>query len=132
MPFDPKQVCLLPQQQEILDTLRVHCQQGGLCLILGEPGTGKSVLKQALIDSEPKRLIAPAIARTLHTYLNTIKILGTVMAPFLPIAAEKVAGMLSAGPEEMVWDAAADPLPEGRALGEPTILFEKIEEPEDE
>ena len=68
----------------------------------------------------------------LNVCLNTIKILGAVMAPFLPIAAEKVAGMLSAGPEEMVWDAAADPLPEGRALGEPAILFEKIEEPEEE
>ena len=74
-PFDPRHVCLLPQQEEVLDTLRVHCQQGGLCLILGEPGTGKSVLKQALIDSDPKRLIAPAIARTLHTYLNTLKVL---------------------------------------------------------
>ena len=74
-PFDTQGVELLPQQREILETLRVHCQQGGLCLILGEPGTGKSVLKQALIDSDPKRLIAPAVARTMHTYTNTIKIL---------------------------------------------------------
>jgi hypothetical protein len=28
----------------------------------------------------------------------------------------------------MAWAAAADPLPEGRKLGEPVILFEKIEE----
>ena len=37
--------------------------------------------------------------------------------------------MLSAQPQEMVWSAAADPLPEGRTLGEPVILFEKLEAP---
>jgi type II secretory pathway predicted ATPase ExeA len=47
-PFDPEAVTLLAHQQEIFDILRVHAQQGGLCLVLGEPGTGKSVLKQTL------------------------------------------------------------------------------------
>jgi ABC-type transporter Mla maintaining outer membrane lipid asymmetry ATPase subunit MlaF len=47
-PFDRRELELLPGQQEILDTLKVHCQQGGLCLVLGVPGTGKSVIKQAL------------------------------------------------------------------------------------
>lgn len=74
-PFDMQEPQLLPQQHEVLDILRVHCQQGGLCLILGEPGTGKSVLKQALIDSDPKRLIAPAVGRTLHTYTSVVRIL---------------------------------------------------------
>ena len=45
-PFDPEALTLLSHQQEIFDILRVHAQQGGLCLVLGEPGTGKSVLKQ--------------------------------------------------------------------------------------
>jgi len=47
-PFDRREVELLPGQQEILDTLKVHCQQGGLCLVLGVPGTGKSVIKHAV------------------------------------------------------------------------------------
>lgn len=47
-PFDAQELQLLPHQQEIHDTLKVHCQQGGLCLVLGLPGTGKSVLKQSL------------------------------------------------------------------------------------
>ena len=34
-PFDRRELELLPGQQEILDTLKVHCQQGGLCLVLG-------------------------------------------------------------------------------------------------
>ncbi len=33
-PFDARELQLLPQQQEIHDTLKVHCQQGGLCLVV--------------------------------------------------------------------------------------------------
>jgi MSHA biogenesis protein MshM len=46
-PFCSQQLALLPHQQQVLDTLRVHCQQGGLCVIVGESGTGKSVVKRA-------------------------------------------------------------------------------------
>ena len=41
-PFSMREIQLLPHQQEIHDTLRVHCQQGGLCLVVGRPGTGKT------------------------------------------------------------------------------------------
>jgi len=74
-PFHTNSVSLLPHQQHIFDTLRVHCQQGGLCLLLGQPGTGKSVIKQSLQNHDPKRLITPTVARTLHTYSNTLRIL---------------------------------------------------------
>ena len=74
-PFDPEALTLLAHQQEIFDILRVHAQQGGLCLVLGEPGTGKSVLKQSLLTHDPKRLITPVVNRTLHTYHNTLRIL---------------------------------------------------------
>jgi len=74
-PFDPHKPALLAQQKEIFETVKVHAQQGGLCLIMGEPGTGKTVIKQAIIAHDPKRMITPAIARTLHTYSNTLQIL---------------------------------------------------------
>lgn len=74
-PFDTDDLTLLAHQQEIFDILRVHAQQGGLCLVLGEPGTGKSVLKQALVAHDPKRMITPVVNRTLHTYHNTLRIL---------------------------------------------------------
>ena len=74
-PFDDHKPALLPHQKEIFETIKVHAQQGGLCVIMGEPGTGKSVIKQAIIDHDPKRMITPAIARTLHTYSNTLQIL---------------------------------------------------------
>lgn len=74
-PFSTDNLTLLPHQQEIFETLRVHCQQGGLCVVIGEPGTGKSVLKQALLKHDPKRLITPIVNRTLHTYHSVLRIL---------------------------------------------------------
>jgi len=74
-PFDTRNITLLEHQQEILDTLLVHARQGGLCVLIGEPGTGKSVIKNSLIQHDPKKIITPAISRTLHTYSNTLQIL---------------------------------------------------------
>lgn len=74
-PFDARDLVLLPQQQEIFDILKVHCQQGGLCLVLGVPGTGKSVIKQALQRLPGNQHLVATVARTLHTYTNTVKIL---------------------------------------------------------
>jgi len=74
-PFSLDNPPLLPHQQQVFDTLRVHCQQGGLCVVVGDPGTGKSVIKQALVQHDPKRLITPVVNRTLHTYANVLRIL---------------------------------------------------------
>jgi type II secretory pathway predicted ATPase ExeA len=74
-PFDARELELLPQQQVIHDTLKVHCQQGGLCLVLGVPGTGKSVLKQSLQRLPENQHLVATVGRTLHTYTNTVKIL---------------------------------------------------------
>lgn len=74
-PFAPRTIELLGQQREIYETLMVHCQQGGLCLVLGVPGTGKSTIKESLrLLPENQHLVA-TVARTLHTYTNTVKIL---------------------------------------------------------
>lgn len=74
-PFAHEGIDLLASQQQIFDTLRVHCQQGGLCVVVGEPGTGKSVLKEALCSHDTKRFITPVVNRTLHTYHSTLRIL---------------------------------------------------------
>jgi len=74
-PFDARELVLLPQQQEIFDILKVHCQQGGLCLVLGAPGTGKSVIKQALQRLPDNQHLVATVGRILHTYTNTVKIL---------------------------------------------------------
>jgi type II secretory pathway predicted ATPase ExeA len=74
-PFSARLIKLLPQQQEIHDTIRVHCQQGGLCMVLGIPGTGKSIIKESLQQGTDKRQLVASVARTLHTYTSTVKIL---------------------------------------------------------
>jgi type II secretory pathway predicted ATPase ExeA len=74
-PFDARELELLPPQQEIHDTLKVHCQQGGLCLVLGVPGTGKSVIKHSLLRLSENQHVVATVGRTLHTYTNTVKIL---------------------------------------------------------
>ncbi len=74
-PFALREIELLEHQQEIYDTLGVHCQQGGLCLVVGSPGTGKSVVKESLKGLPERQYLVAAVARTLHTYTNTVKIL---------------------------------------------------------
>lgn len=74
-PFAMREIELLEHQQEIHGTLQVHCQQGGLCLVIGRPGTGKSVIKESLKRLPDKEYLVATIARTLHTYTNTVKIL---------------------------------------------------------
>ena len=74
-PFSLENLSLLPTQQEIYETLSVHNNQGGFCLVMGMPGTGKTVIKEFLYNNAPKQTLVVSIARTLHTYTNTIKIL---------------------------------------------------------
>ena len=74
-PFSNEHITLLPAQQDIYDTLKVHNSQGGFCLIMGVPGTGKTVIKEFLKNNTSKQTLVVTVARTLHTYNNTIKIL---------------------------------------------------------
>ena len=74
-PFSIENVSLLNHQQDVFDILQVHSRQGGLCLLMGEPGTGKTVIKEAIRSSASKRTTVITVARTLHTYTNTLKIL---------------------------------------------------------
>jgi methionyl-tRNA synthetase len=69
-----------------------------------------------------------ACGTVLNVCLNTIRTLAVVMEPFLPFAAAKAALMLGLTPEERTWQAAAEPLPEGRKLGEAAVLFAKLED----
>ena len=74
-PFSLDNISLLTQQQQIYDILMVHSHQGGLCLVMGEPGTGKSIIKDAIKQNSGKRLVVVSVSRTLHTYFNILKIL---------------------------------------------------------
>ncbi len=73
-PFSSDQT-LLSHQQEVFDILGVHSRQGGLCLLMGEPGTGKTSIRNSIIYTQPKTIMVVNVTRTLHTYHNIIKIL---------------------------------------------------------
>lgn len=66
---------LLEHQQRHFDILKIHNQQGGLCLIIGEPGTGKSILKNAIVSHNPKQWVTPVINRSLHSWHNILRLL---------------------------------------------------------
>lgn len=66
---------LLAHQQRHFDVLKVHSQQGGFCLLLGEPGTGKSVLKRHITGHNPRAWITPVINRSLHSWHNILRLL---------------------------------------------------------
>lgn len=73
-PFNRHRLELLPQQKQILDIIRIHAQQGGFSVIIGEPGVGKSVLREHIEQLGQERDITVAsCSRTLHTYLAILK-----------------------------------------------------------
>ena len=73
-PFTRDDKPLLGAQKDILEHLKVHTHQRGLCVVAGSPGTGKSILRKAFAEHSDRR-ICPHITRTMHTYSNTLRIL---------------------------------------------------------
>jgi MSHA biogenesis protein MshM len=73
-PFNRSELTLLPQQRIIVDIIKIHSQQGGFSVIIGNPGVGKSVLREHIESLQKERDIAVvSCSRTLHTYLNILK-----------------------------------------------------------
>ncbi|WP_444996032.1 ExeA family protein [Aliikangiella sp. IMCC44359] len=68
-PFKREKLNLLPQQQRIADIIKIHAQQGGFSVILGEPGVGKTVLREYIerLNNERECTVV-SCSRTLHTY----------------------------------------------------------------
>ena len=73
-----------------------------------------------------KKTSMEACGTTLNVCIQTIRTLAVVMEPFLPFTAGKCAAMLGL-PSLPKWDEATDELPAGHGLGEPQILFKRIE-----
>ena len=62
---------LLPQQQHILDIIKIHAQQGGFSVIIGEPGVGKTVLREHIeAFGKEREYTVASCSRTLHSYLQ--------------------------------------------------------------
>ena len=71
---------LLKAQQDIADILHIQAQHGGLSVVLGEPGVGKTVLREHIeILNEEKDCIVASLSMTMHSYLQIIGHLAHVL-----------------------------------------------------
>ncbi len=66
-----------------------------------------------------------ACGTTLNVCVQTVKALATLMAPFLPHSVETCKQMLRL--DALPWDGVGEELPAGHELGEPQILFKKLD-----
>ena len=85
-PFNRNHHALLSQQKQIVDIIKIHSQQGGFSVVVGEPGVGKSVLREHLEGLQNERdVTVVSCSRTLHTYLNILKQLAESFKIDVPI-----------------------------------------------
>ena len=73
-PFYRSDLALLPQQTEAMEMIRIHAQHGGFCVIVGNPGVGKSVLREHLEQLGKERdTVVVSFTQTMHTYQPILK-----------------------------------------------------------
>lgn len=73
-PFFGSDWALLPQQQEVMEMIRIHAQHGGFSVIVGNPGVGKSVIAEHLQGLGKERdTVVVSFTQTLHTYQPILK-----------------------------------------------------------
>ena len=68
-----------------------------------------------------------ACGTTLNVCVQTVRALATMMAPFLPFSADQCAEMLRLPDRPLAWDDATSEIPAGHELGEPVILYKKLD-----
>lgn len=73
-PFNRSGLSLLPQQQQIVEIIKIHSQHGGFSVITGNPGVGKSVLREHIeqLDND-KETVVVSFSRTMHSYINILR-----------------------------------------------------------
>ena len=72
-PFQRDKLRLLSQQQEIFNIIKIHSQQGGFSVIIGESGVGKSVLREHIEQlNDERECTVVSCSRTLHTYRQIV------------------------------------------------------------
>ncbi len=77
---------------------------------------------------QQKKTDLAACGTTVNVCIQTIRCLMTLMQPFLPFSARKIAAMLNVDEADaFAWSKAAEPLSAGHALAAPEPLFKKLE-----
>ena len=77
---------------------------------------------------QQKKTDLAACGTTVNVCIQTIRCLMTLVQPFLPFSARKIATMLNLDEAAAFpWSQAAEQLPAGHTLGTPEVLFKKLE-----
>ena len=72
-PFKRDLPALLPQQKQIMELIKIHASQGGFSVIIGNPGVGKTILREHIEHLNNARdCTVVSCSRTLHTYRQII------------------------------------------------------------
>ena len=73
-PFYRSDVALLAQQGEAMEMIRIHAQHGGFCIVVGNPGVGKSILREHIEQLGKERdTVVVSFTQTMHTYQPILK-----------------------------------------------------------
>jgi methionyl-tRNA synthetase len=86
-----------------------------------------NVYFDAMAPWKQRRDDLAACGSTISACLNTVRTLTTLMHPFLPFSAAKCRQMLKLDDRAMAWETATWELRPGAALGDPVILFRKLD-----
>ena len=69
MPFQSPKTPLLSQQKEVAEMIQIHAQHGGFSVVIGQPGVGKTVLREYIENlNNERQCTVVSCSRTLHTY----------------------------------------------------------------
>jgi MSHA biogenesis protein MshM len=80
VPFFQAETKMLNQQYEIFNIINIHSQQGGLCVITGDPGVGKSIIKEHLEAlNKTGTTTVTSFSRTMHTFPQILRQLALAM-----------------------------------------------------
>jgi len=109
------------QTTEHLEAFRFKAAMGEV-MALARAGNGYLDAKQPW---KQRKEDMTACGTTLNICIQTVKALATLMAPFLPHSADSCKAMLQL--DELPWAGATEEIAGGHALGEPQILFVKLD-----
>jgi methionyl-tRNA synthetase len=128
MPEDEAVIAsIISSKQAISDSIEVYRFREATAVLINLARMGNKYLA----ETEPWKLARTDLARV-GTILNVALQIGANLSvmcePFLPYTAKKLREMLSLQPHQWTEAGSSELLLEGHLLGEPVLLFEKIED----
>jgi methionyl-tRNA synthetase len=126
--LDLKQLAICKEQTQKVAAAIEACRfKAGLEEVMRLAQSGNEYLAQTQFWKQYK-VDRAACATTLNVCLQIGRTLTTIMQPFLPFTARKCLAMLGLEESALEWRRACDELPAGGPLGEPIVLFRKLQD----